>query len=298
MIRTTEARHAAAFTGLVFAMATGIALALPHANIAALFSLLTPVLSVLVITVFGTRRGHRKALWRGIGLQRSGSRSWPAALVIPMVLPALAYGAAVMVGVASFRHPVHGLGPWMSAGLNLVIAMVLGTVLILGEEIGWRGFLLPRMQTLVSKRRAALATGLLHGLFHLPIILLTTTYDAEGKRYIVAPIVVVTIAFAGVFYAWLRDRSNSIWPVAIAHNAANTMFDLGAAAVVTGTPLALAYTAGESGIATLVVVAGLAVLLLTRASTWDEGGAPDRTNVRPSTAEACQRDEPLLSLTG
>jgi membrane protease YdiL (CAAX protease family) len=270
MFRTTEARHAAAFTGLVFTMATGIALALPHANIAALLSLFTPVLSVLVITVFGTRRGHRRDLWRGIGLGRTGGRSWPSALVIPMVLPALAYGAAVALGVASFRHPVHGLSPWMSAGANLVVAIVLGTVLILGEEIGWRGFLLPRMQELLPKRRAALVTGVLHGLFHLPIILLTTTYDSEGKRYIVAPIVVVTIALAGVFYAWLRDRSNSIWPVAIAHNAANTMFDLGAASVVTTSPLALAYTAGESGVATLVVVAGLAILLLTRAATWRE----------------------------
>jgi membrane protease YdiL (CAAX protease family) len=271
MFRSTEARHAAAFTGLVYTMATGIALALPHANIAALLSLFTPVLSVLVITVFGTRRGHRRELWRGIGLARSGSRSWPAALVIPMVLPALAYGAAVVLGVASFRHLAPGLSPWLSAGLNLVIALVLGTVLILGEEIGWRGFLLPCLQTLLPKRRAALATGVLHGLFHLPIILLTTTYDSVGKRYIVAPIVVITITLAGVFYAWLRDRSTSIWPVAIAHNAANTLFDLGAASVVTTSPVALAYTAGESGIATLVVVAALAILLLTRASIWREG---------------------------
>ena len=277
MFRTTEARHAAAFTGLVFAMATGIAVALPHANIAALLSLFTPVLSVLVITVFGTRRGHRRDLWRGIGLGRSGGRSWPAAIAIPIVLPALAYGAAVVLGVASFRHHAHGLSPWLSDGANLVIAMVLGTVLILGEEIGWRGFLLPRMQTLLPKRRAALATGALHGLFHLPLILLTTTYDSAGKRYIVAPIVVITITLAGVFYAWLRDRSGSIWPVAIAHNAANTMFDMGAAAVVTTSPVALAYTAGESGIATLVVVAALAALLLTRAATWRKPVTPDRS---------------------
>jgi hypothetical protein len=112
----------------------------------------------------------------------------------------------------------------------------------------------------VPKRRAALATGVLHGLFHLPIILLTTAYDSVGKRYIVAPIVVVTIA----------------------HNAANTMFDLGAASVMTTSPLALAYTAGESRVATLVVVAGLAVLLLTRASTLRDAESPDpRTPAQP-----------------
>jgi hypothetical protein len=52
---------------------------------------------------------------------------------------------------------------------------------------------------------------------------------------------------------------------------------LGAAAVVTTSPVALAYTAGESGIATLVLVAGLAAFLLTRAATWRKPVTPDRS---------------------
>jgi hypothetical protein len=110
---------------------------------------------------------------------------------------------------------------------------------------------------------------------------------------IVAPIVVLTITFAGVFYAWLRDRSNSIWPVAIAHNAANTMFDLGAASVVTTSPLTLAYTAGESGVATLVVVAGLAILLLTRAETWREPESADPGSAASLTSK--QAGHPLAA---
>ena len=113
--------------------------------------------------------------------------------------------------------------------------------------------------------------------FHLPILLLTTTYDAVGNRLVVAPIVVTTITCAGVFYAWLRLRSGSIWPVAIAHNVANTGFDLGAAAAVTGTPVGLAYVAGETGVATLVGVAGVAIWLLTRSTVWS-------TDLRPTEA--------------
>ena len=44
-----------------------------------------------------------------------------------------------------------------------MITLVLGTVLILGEEIGWRGFLLPRLQVLTTRRKAAVWTGFLHG---------------------------------------------------------------------------------------------------------------------------------------
>ena len=63
--------------------------------------------------------------------------------------------------------------------------MVLGAVLILGDEIGWRGFLMPRLQVLTTRRKAAVATGFLHGAFHLPVLLLTTTYDEVGNRLIV-----------------------------------------------------------------------------------------------------------------
>ena len=128
-----------------------------------------------------------------------------------------------------------------------------------------------------------MTTGLLHGLFHLPLILLTTTYDSVGSRYLVAPTVVLTIICAGVFYAWLRDRSGSIWPVAIAHNAANTAFDLGAATAVTGSPAILAYVAGESGIATLLIVAAFAALLLARASIWRRPTRVAGSRIRAST---------------
>ena len=96
---------------------------------------------------------------------------------------------------------------------------------IVGEEIGWRGYLLPRMQQLTSKRRAAVLTGFVHGCFHLPLILLATTYNTEGSRWVAAPVAVAVITAGGVFYAWIWDRAKTVWPVAIAHNAVNTVFD-------------------------------------------------------------------------
>jgi membrane protease YdiL (CAAX protease family) len=258
-----------AFVGLTYAMTALLAVALPHSIAAPLLSVFTPVLSVAAITLLGTPRGSRRGVWAGFGFGSAGLRSWPAAIIFPMVFLTVAYGAAVTVGVTDLRGPdlsAHGLA---LTAPDLAITLILGTVLILGEEIGWRGFLLPRLQVLTSRRRAAVGTGLLHGAFHLPVLLLTTTYDEVGNRFIVAPVVVATITAAGVFYAWLRDRSGSIWPVAIAHNTANTVFDLGAAAAVTSSPVALAYVAGETGVATFLVVAGVAIWLLMRSNVWD-----------------------------
>ncbi len=163
---------------------------------------------------------------------------------------------------------------------NLVINVVLGTVIILGEEIGWRGYLLPRVQQLTDdKRRAALATGFVHGCFHLPLILIATTYDNEVPRWVAAPVAVALITAGGVFYAWVWDRSQSVWPVAIAHNTVNTVFSLGSAAVVATGGANIAYVAGETGFATLGVCVVAAVVLWRYARVWREAprfgaGAP------------------------
>jgi membrane protease YdiL (CAAX protease family) len=85
---------------------------------------------------------------------------------------------------------------------------------------------------------------------------------------------VVTITAGGVFYAWLRDRSGSIWPVAVAHNSVNTVFDMGATTVVATSPASLAYVAGETGFATLAACVAMAAIMLMRAKVWQTPEAP------------------------
>jgi membrane protease YdiL (CAAX protease family) len=232
-----------------------------------LLAMQTPVFVVALIAVFGTARGHRRALLSSLGLRRSGLRSWPAAFALPAVaILVLPFSAAVALGSAAVA-PLGSSTTLLLQAATLINILATTTVLALGEEIGWRGYLLPRVQALISKRRAALVVGFVHGLFHLPLILLTTTYDSIGNRWIVAPMVVVTMTLAGVIYAWLRDRSGSVWPVALAHATINTLID-GFGLIVIISPVTLTYTAGESGIATLVAVFGVATVLLARGSTW------------------------------
>ena len=79
---------------------------------------------------------------------------------------------------------------------------------------------------------------------------------------------VLLITAGGVFYAWVWDRSQSVWPVAVAHNTVDTVFDLGAAGVVATGGVQIAYVAGETGFATLAVCVVAAVLLWRYARVW------------------------------
>ncbi|MBL7490950.1 CPBP family intramembrane metalloprotease [Frankia sp. AgB1.9] len=254
--RSVAARQAALFTGLVFAAEVVLALLFPGRDgPAPLLSILVPTLAVVVITFGFTRRGHRREIWAGVGFNRPGWRLWPAALALPAAVVLIPYLVAWAAGLVRFHELALTLP-------DLFLEAVVFTVVILGEEIGWRGFLLPRLQSLLPRRRAALATGFLHGLFHVPILTLTASYDTDGSRWVVTPVVVLAITFAGVFYAWLRDASASIWPVAVAHNMVNTALDYLSTTAVTASPVALAYIAGESGLVTLAAIAAVAAWLL------------------------------------
>lgn len=261
-------REVTTYLVLAFSLAIGIAVAMPHAGINVLLSAFLPITAVLIITFTTTPRGKRRELWGSFGLNRSGKGTWPFALIVPMILAGSAYGVAIALGVADLREldlTSSSVADW---ALNLVVSLAFMSVLFLSEEIGWRGYMLPRIQQLTSRRRAALVTGFVHGCFHLPLVLIATTYDQHGSRWLVAPVVVATITMGGVFYAYLWDRTGSVWPVAMAHGTVNIAFGIGAGAVVATSEADLAYVAGESGIATFLAVALVGAVFLVRAKVW------------------------------
>jgi membrane protease YdiL (CAAX protease family) len=68
-----------------------------------------------------------------------------------------------------------------------------------------------------------LLVGFLHGVWHLPLMLMTTAYNPAGNRLITVPIFLAVLTGAGVIYAYLRWTSGSIWPVIIAHGTFNAV---------------------------------------------------------------------------
>jgi len=254
--RSSAVRQATIFIGLAFAAEIALAFLFPgRGSPAPLLSIFVPTLAVVAVTFGFTPRGRRREIWAGLGLNRPGWRLWPAAVLLPTGVVAIPYAIAWVAGMIGVHEVLVSLP-------DLVLEGVVFTVVILGEEIGWRGFLLPRLQSVLPRHRAAVATGFLHGLFHVPLLTMTASYDADGNRWIVTPVVVLAITCAGVCYAWLRDASGSLWPVAVAHNLVNTALDYAATVTVASSPSALAYLAGESGLATLAAIAVAASCLL------------------------------------
>lgn len=254
-------RQAGIYLAVTYVSVLAMALAFPHVGLTPLVMMATPTIAVAVAIALTTPRGERGAAWADVGFGPASWRYLTAAVALPVALVATSVAIAVAVGVARFA------GPGSIDPLQLVVELfVVGLLLSLAEEIGWRGYLLPRLATIMRGSWAALATGAAHAAFHLPALLLTTVYQSAGARIVVVPTVMVTITAAGVFYAWLRRAGGSIWPVALAHSTFNTAFGYGAAAVVALSPAALAYVTTETGVVTMLLAAATAAWLITRRS--------------------------------
>lgn len=106
--------------------------------------------------------------------------------------------------------------------IQIAAAILLGPLFnmlfALGEELGWRGYLLPKLLPL-GQWRAILVSGIIWGLWHAPAIL-------QGHNYPDHPIlgVFLMVGFCvllGAILSWLYLRTLSPWAPALGHGAVN-----------------------------------------------------------------------------
>jgi len=105
--------------------------------------------------------------------------------------------------------------------LNAITGLVVVSTLTFFEEIGWRGWLLPRLLEHLSARRAVVVTSAIWAGWHVP-------FQLSGIQHIegVSPLMLaLTLPFgifaAGLVIGWLWLRTESIWIVSLAHGALN-----------------------------------------------------------------------------
>ena len=248
---TRDLRHVVIFTGLAFALAWLVALPLwtgdgldsPWFPLVAVGVMTTPAVAALVVVLLLERPqqpARTLGLWPVTPVRRLLGYGALAVIVpIALVLVALPVGALLGVYPAdstTFSGFRAALDQQLSAAgveelplpIGTLVAVQLATIPLgalinllpaLGEELGWRGWLLPRLLPLGTVP-ALLVSGVIWGLWHAPLILLGYNYpDAPGWLGLIC--MVVMCILVGAVFGWLRLRSGSVWPAALAHAAFN-----------------------------------------------------------------------------
>jgi membrane protease YdiL (CAAX protease family) len=102
------------------------------------------------------------------------------------------------------------------------VRMVGQCIFALGEELGWRGFLVPQLAKVTSYPRVALISGAIWALWHYPSILFAVYYGA-GARPLWYSFVCFTVMVMGIsfLFAWMRLKSRSVWTGMLLHASHN-----------------------------------------------------------------------------
>lgn len=264
----SDLKKAGLFYALVMLLTTGVCLifrlAAPQSEFVVIVHNLTPLLATALMLYVFTRDGYSKEGRFSLGIRRAGWRYWGLALLLPLLVWGVSYGLAWISGAATLVIPTES--GWLpKLFLDLTVGLLVTSLFALSEEIGFRGYMLPRMLGLGTKR-ALIFSGFLFGTYHLPIIFLTPFYMNEGSRLLTIPLFLLVLTAAGVIYGALRLAANSIWPSTILHGASNTFLDVFTTLTVLSSPAAI-YLVGESGILTLIFTALVALWFIQRRQT-------------------------------
>jgi membrane protease YdiL (CAAX protease family) len=175
----------------------------------------------LGLTGFFTRRGCRFALTGVAGAAILVLSSWGLGLLLGWVQldPERSVAKDLIVRVTGEQPPMPMALLALLQLLNLPIGIAITAIAATGEEIGWRGWLLPRLLPL-GEGWALSVSGATWGLWHAPAILLGLNYEQRNPLGIA--MMTVGCVGAGVLIGWLRLASGSLLPCVLAHAALNS----------------------------------------------------------------------------
>ncbi|MEP7173508.1 MAG: CPBP family intramembrane glutamic endopeptidase [Aestuariivirga sp.] len=250
-----NSRKAVIFYVITLALAVAVAFTVPWIGEASLpVTMLTPTIATLIMLTLVAPEGGFRNMLSLLGLDRAGLKGWPLAIAGPAAIHLAGLVILSLAGLAVFVAP-QITGSVGFATFKILSGLLIGTLFALGEEIGWRGYMLPRLlgRGVVP---AMLLVGFLHGVWHLPLMLTTDYYHNTGNPLIIVPLFLVTLSLAGVFFGFLRLWTGSVWAVAIAHAAANMAWEIMTEMTQTKSAVVLEYVGGESGV---IMIVGLAV---------------------------------------
>jgi len=108
--------------------------------------------------------------------------------------------------------------------INIILSHLLfiagGSILTLGEELGWRGYLQEKLLRKYGLIWGLVILGAVWGYWHLPIVLMGYNFPSQPVLGGLLLMPIGTI-FIGIFLAWIYLRSKSIWMPALAHASLN-----------------------------------------------------------------------------
>lgn len=191
-----------------------------------------PAIVALTLTARAEGRPGVRALLRRLVQWRVGLRWYVFAV---SYMAAIKLTGALVRRVATGEWPTFGHEAWYVMLAATVVSTVVGGQA--GEEIGWRGYALPRLEARLGLARASVLLGMIWACWHLPFFFIPGI-DKAGQSF---PMYLLQLTALSVAIAWLyRHTNGSLLLTMLMHSAINNTKDIVPAVVQTAAnPFAL-----------------------------------------------------------
>lgn len=185
-----------------------------------------------IVTSLLSRRSLREIGWSlkpfryiGVGWITPMLYAWPAYILVWLTGLGAFSDAKRLAALQTTLHLGSLPAPVALIAIYALVATaiaLLGFSGALGEEIGWRGFLVPELSRVTSFTRVSLISGTIWALWHFPLILFANYHSTTPAWYALTCffLMVVGISFA---FAWIRLKSGSVWAACIMHATHNAI---------------------------------------------------------------------------
>jgi len=237
-------------------------------NVASVFIMWTPGIAALLASLLA-KRSLKQVGWK-FSLKWSG-----IAWLFPVVYGFFAYGSVWLLGLGDVPNPTFLERARLTMGMSsasdsivvisafffiTVVNLIPAAIMALGEEIGWRGFLVPELTNWLGLKKAGWISGLIWAVWHLPGIL-SGEYSQHGTPiWFQLTCFSIMVVSTGMILAWMRMRSGSIWPAVVFHATHNGVIQMFFDRITLDTGKTAYYT-GEFGFALVPVLVLLSVFI-------------------------------------
>ena len=249
----------------------------------------SPGLAAILTQLIATRS------LRGLGWRFGMPRWLGIAYFLPVVYTLPVYAFTWLTGIGAFSNPrlfasiaERYSSPNLATTvaiillLELTVGMVENLVSALGEEIGWRGLLVPELARLTSFTKTALISGIVWAAWHIPGIFLADLSGDTPPLYAAVMFAILLIAISFPF-AWLTLKSGSLWPAVVLH-ASHNLFIYPIFERVTSNTELTPYVTGEFGVG--IALSSLVVAYVFWRVHWDKS-----SGTQPVTPQSIPQPE-------
>lgn len=190
-----------------------------------------PGIAAILVTLFIEKRPFRSLRLNSLGPKRFYLWAWflpPFLTIASGLLTILIRTGQLDTDFTFMRQQMEQTNTQLPIPISALVAIqfvqallvgpLINVIFSLGEELGWRGFLLPHLLPL-GQWKALIYSGIIWGIWHAPAIVQGLNYPDHPVLGIL--LMIVFTVLLGIIFGWLYLNTRSPWVAAIAHGSLN-----------------------------------------------------------------------------